>query len=267
MADIMNMELCYSTTCFGPENTSGDLTNWLKIIKSSGTDYVEISRKHHEITKRKSLIKATGIKVWSIHGTLDFEALDDNEQIRTKAIKKEIARMADTACFAPCPYVIHYLDRFNSPIYGLYFREAIEQLIEANKEFGFILAIETAPYKPLENERYPDSREIAKFVRSFDDDSLKMTIDINHSNLNENTFEVCQNCKGLIANIHVSDNHGEYEEHLIPGEGIIPLQEVMQEMQKNGYQGPCNLELHFAEPPAYQTIASCSQNVSAQLKI
>ena len=243
----MNMDISYSTTCFGPEKAENDLLRWLEIIHSTGINKVELSRKHHNLGHRSEQIKALGIEVWSIHGTLSNFAISDDPNKREQAITTEIERMRDTAIFAPCPYVIHYLDRFNDPVYGQYFRQAIEQLIVANEEFGFILAIETAPYKPLENERYPDSNEIADFVRSFNNDQVKMTIDINHSNIHEDILEVCRNCRGLIANIHVSDNHGEYEDHLVPGAGIIPIKAVMQELQKCDYSGPCNLEFH-ADP-------------------
>jgi sugar phosphate isomerase/epimerase len=48
-----------------------------------------------------------------------------------------------------------------------------------------------------------------------------------------------------VKNIHVSDNHGEKEEHLPPGEGIIDFRSAFQALRANGYTGPCNLEFHF----------------------
>ena len=257
----MDMQICYSTTCFGPEQNPDDLLLWLEIIRLTGVKAVEISRKHHDIARRVEQIKALGINVWSIHGTLDFEAVSDDELIREEAVTSEIARMKDTSAFAPCPYVIHYLDRFNAPVYGQRFRTAIERLIQANKDLGFTLAIETAPYKPLENERYPDSVEIADFVSSFANDKVKMTIDINHSNLNEDIISVCHNCKDLIANIHVSDNHGKCEEHLLPGMGNIPIKQVMQEMQECNYSGPCNLELHLPQIPNHEILSEVNDKV------
>lgn len=257
----MNMQICYSTTCFGPEQKPDDLLRWLEIIRATGITTVEISRKHFDIARRVEKINNLGIKVWSIHGTLGFEAISDNKGIREEAIANEIARMKDTATFATCPYVIHYLDRFNDPVYGQRFKTAIEKLIKANENFGFTLAIETAPHKPLENERYPDSVEIANFVRSFANDKVKMTIDINHSNLNEDIISVCHNCKDLIANIHVSDNHGKYEEHLLPGMGNIPIKQVMQKMRKCNYNGPCNLELHLSQMPNYEILSKANDKV------
>ena len=88
------------------------------------------------------------------------------ETIRNDSVEKAYRRAAETAEFAPCPLVEHYLDRFNNPARGALFRRSIEQLYGKVSKLGFILCIETAPYKPLVNERYPDSTGIAAFVRS-----------------------------------------------------------------------------------------------------
>jgi sugar phosphate isomerase/epimerase len=261
----MNINLSYSTTCFGPERQPDDLLTWLKMLHSAGFSRVELSRKHNSLGRRRREIERLGIDVWAVHGNLGNMVLSDDPEECARAIETEIERMRDAAPFAPCPYVIHYLDRFNDPVYGRRFRHAIEQLVEANEQFGFILAIETAPYKPLINERYPDSREIAEFVRSFNSDKVQMTVDINHSNLNEDLIKVCQHCRGLIANIHVSDNHGKCEEHLIPGDGIIPVKAVLEELRRCGYNGPCNLELHLSSLPDQDALVKLHRHMEKLL--
>lgn len=241
----MEMELCYSTTFYGPEKEGGiTLLEGLKILRDAGIRKIELSRNRAISATTAEEIQSLGLEVWSVHGT--YGCLSDDQALFRQCINNEIARMRAAAAFGPCPYVLHYLDRFNDPGKGQLFRQAIEELAAANEEFGLILAIETAPHKP-QNERYPYSSEIAEFVRSWKSDKIQMTVDINHSNLNEDLFQVIRNCQGLIANIHVSDNHGFCEEHLSPGEGIIPLKATMLELRKNGYAGPCNLELHI--PP------------------
>ncbi len=259
----MTNQLCWSTTCFGPEQNQDDLIKWIEMILASGVDRIEISRKQWDIARRADRIKATGIKVHSIHGTLGNGAVSPDPAEFKVAIATEIARMRDCAAF-PCPYVVHYLNRFNDPAYGIRFRKAIEALAAADT--GMIIAVETVPYKPEVNERYADSAEVAEFVRSFNDPMIQMTVDINHSNLHENILQVCRNARGLIANIHVSDNHGIREEHLIPGEGIIPLREVMAELYANGYKGSCNLELHIPGEITVERLREINQQVELILQ-
>lgn len=259
----MIRQLCWSTTSFGTEKQTDDLIRWIDMIVASGVNLIEISRKQHNIAARADCILATGAVVHSIHGTLCENAVSPDSYIRRKAVENEIGRMRDCAAFAPCPYVIHYLYRHNNPEYGVYFRQAVESLVAA--ETGMIIAIETVPFKPEYNERYADSLEVAEFVRSFNIPELRMTVDVNHSNLREDILQVCNNSRGLIANVHISDNHGVREEHLIPGDGTIPLREVVNSLYDNGYCGACNLELHIPGEITLRTIKSINQMVSQTL--
>lgn len=242
------MIISISTSIFPREDNPTYLLAFLQKIKSAGFDYVEIGRKHTNISNRTEEIANIGIKVWAIHGDLPRNCISFDETLRQQAVEEELRRMDDTAAYAPCPYVIHYMDRLQDPRFGRQFRKSIEQLHAKAKELGFVLAIETAPYKPQVNERYPDSKEISDFVRSFQSPNVRVTVDINHSNLKEDLIQVAANCRGVIGNIHVSDNMGLWEDHLPPGEGTINIRGVLLAMIKCGYTGPCNVECHHQNP-------------------
>ncbi len=259
----MEMELCYSTTFYGPEEPGGvTFAEGLRILRDAGVRKIELSRKRPISPDAADLIHSLGLEVWSVHGI--FCGLADDPLLFRQNLDREIARMHSAAPFAPCPYVLHYLDRFHHPAKGQLFRQAIGELMAANEDIGLILTIETVPHKP-QNERYPYSPEIVDFVRSWNSPKMQMTVDINHSNLNEDLFQVIRNCRGLIANIHVSDNHGFREEHLLPGQGIIPLKAVMLELRQNGYTGPCNLELHLPENITVEVIREINLRVQKML--
>ena len=242
------MLISISTSIFPSEVNPTYLLAYLQKIKSAGFDYVELGRKHTNISPRIEEIESTGVTVWAVHGDLPRNALSSDNSLRLKAVEEELKRMEDTAVYAPCPYVIHYLDRVLDPRPGRQFRKSVEQLHEKAKELGFILSLETAPYKPQVNERYPDSEEIANFVRSFESPNMRVTVDINHSNLKEDLIQVAANCRGIVGNIHISDNMGKWEDHLPPGEGTINIRGVLLALIKCGYAGPCNVECHHPHP-------------------
>lgn len=50
---------------------------------------------------------------------------------------------------------------------------------------------------------------------------IKLCFDTNHSNLSENINEALRKAKGRIGELHLNDNHGLREEHLMPFEGTI----------------------------------------------
>jgi sugar phosphate isomerase/epimerase len=47
--------------------------------------------------------------------------------------------------------------------------------------------------------------------------------------------------------LHIHDNHGERDEHLLPGRGNIAWQEVMQALRETNYSGVFMYELGRAE--------------------
>ena len=45
--------------------------------------------------------------------------------------------------------------------------------------------------------------------------------------------------------VHLHDNHGERDEHLLPGDGTIDWPYVLGQLKKNGYEGPLTLEIVY----------------------
>lgn len=57
-----------------------------------------------------------------------------------------------------------------------------------------------------------------------------------------------------LAHLHVVDSDGSSDSHLIPGDGALPLPELLAELCHRGYQGRCTIELVTAyqnEPSLY----------------
>ena len=95
-------------------------------------------------------------------------------------------------------------------------------------------------------------------------------MDLNHSSLRENLETAAAGCAELIANIHVSDNRGEKEDHLIPGEGVLDFVPAMRALRAAGYSGPVNLECHLPSPPDVATLVRLrkwAEHISAQSDI
>jgi len=242
-------DVAISTTIFGPKGMEvKPLEFALDGIAEAGWRWIEISRKHNSMARHTKAIEARGLEVWAVHGTLGFDSISSDEAVRREEVEKERARLEDAAPFAPCPYVVHYLDRVRDPRGGENFRRSIEELLQRAEALSLDLAVETVPDKPG-NERFPDSREVADFVRSFDSPFVSVCLDLNHSNLGEDLAQAAASCAGLISNIHVSDNHGEEEEHLIPGEGAIDFDAALRAVSDAGYAGPVNLEVHVPRYP------------------
>jgi sugar phosphate isomerase/epimerase len=180
-----------------------------------------------------------------VHGTfgcVEPGAISESADERRHTLDRELELLHMAAAYAPCPYVIHYLNRYNDPAVAKRWRDSVQELLVHAAALQLTLAVETVPFKPEENERYADTAEVAAFVRAFDSEYLRMCVDVNHSNLHEDLGQAIRNCSGQIADIHISDNHGVREEHLQPGEGVIDMPFALAALREAGYSGPCNLE-------------------------
>ena len=243
--DKISLSTCAVSAKACPELS---LAGRLEMVCRAGYEYIEFDHPAAEPLNRAEVLPAirnSGLKVWAVHGIMKDGCLSPDETVRKAAVEKAFRFAAELAEFAPCPLVEHYFDRFNDPAPGKRFRRSVEELYEKVSALGFILCIETVPWKPWTDERYADSLEVSEFVRSFRKDDLQMTFDVNHSNIHEDLIHAAENCAGLVKDIHVSDNHGECEEHLPPGEGIIDFPAAFRALRANGYTGPCNLEFSF----------------------
>ena len=57
-----------------------------------------------------------------------------------------------------------------------------------------------------------------------------------------------------LAHLHLVDSDGHSDDHLIPGDGILPLPELLRELAERGYQGKATNELvtaYLSEPALY----------------
>ena len=265
-----NINAVSLSTCVFNKIKHNEIERSMEIIAEAGYRYVEVARSFYAgLVDEVSAVKKAGLKVWAVHGILGEGAISPDKNVRRNTVEKAFNQAAACAEFVPCPLVEHYLCRDFDPETGKYFRDSITMFLEKVAPLGYTLCIETAPYKPEFDPRYPDSVEIAGFVRSFNHENLQMIVDFNHSNLNEDLFEVAQNSAGLVKNIHVSQNLGERENHLPPDHscGVIDLKAAFDAFRKAGYTGPCNLEFCLPESPTVDRLREIRLYMEKLLRI
>jgi len=78
-----------------------------------------------------------------------------------------------------------------------------------------------------------------------------VTLDTCHVGANsEDLLAVYEVVRPLLKNVHLSDarHHGQHvQTHIMPGEGGLPLKELLATMARDGYDGLITLELHPRE--------------------
>lgn len=128
-----------------------------------------------------------------------------------------------------------------------WYKEFIAGCSRQAQELGIRLAIETGAY----HADYP--RTIEEFGELVEDlEGLGVTLDVGHvylgAKMGENpspqdaVIETIGEAKNWLVNVHLHDNHGFGDEHLVPGRGEIDFERVLGALKGSNYDGPLVLE-------------------------
>ncbi len=96
---------------------------------------------------------------------------------------------------------------------------------------------------------------ILDIVDRYPADRVGVCLDLGHAHIKEDAISAVRAAGPRLIHVHASDNHGEKDEHLVPGEGTIPWRAVAKELRETGFNGPFTVELRDCtrgEKPAYK---------------
>jgi len=67
-------------------------------------------------------------------------------------------------------------------------------------------------------------------------------LDVAHANISDEPVAALKRCAGHLLHVHVSDNMGKRDDHMVPMEGNIDWEGVMRALSEIGYDGFINFE-------------------------
>jgi sugar phosphate isomerase/epimerase len=129
---------------------------------------------------------------------------------------------------------------------GARLRNALESLLHVDRgceELGVRLAIET-PLPHLVGG-HPD--EMAWLLERLPA-GVGLCLDIGHAHLGRSIGAFINVAGDRLMHVHMHDNRGTHDDHLIPGEGLIDWCEVFDGLRRVGYAGALILELACEQP-------------------
>ncbi|MEW6744595.1 MAG: sugar phosphate isomerase/epimerase [Planctomycetota bacterium] len=76
-------------------------------------------------------------------------------------------------------------------------------------------------------------------------DDLGLTLDLGHLNVTEQPpyAPLVDRVASRVVNVHIDDARGGVHEHLLPGEGEMPLEELLRVLWDRGFAGVASVEL------------------------
>jgi len=140
------------------------------------------------------------------------------------------------------------------PGYGTYgepLKNAETAMIKSLKKIlaharGSSLKILIEPAHPMETDLVVTVSDAINLIESEGLAGLGLCIDVGHAFINkENLTEITRYGGRYPVHYHIDDNFGAGDDHLVPGEGKIPLREFLASVKESGYQGFLTAELGF----------------------
>jgi len=205
------------------------------------------------VTETAAAIEAAGLRVWSVHapfgGDVDLSAPDE---LTRRAAVGAVRRGAEIGRVMGASFVVAHAgftgeDPGEGELRRRQSLRSINCLLKRTAQLGLRLAIEYLPSnKPC---LCNDSAEILDFLRLCDGDPA-VCLDTNHANLGEPLAQAMRTLGEHIATLHISDNDGIEERHLLPGQGVIDWAEFVALLDEIGYAGPLMVEAGGPEPVA-----------------
>lgn len=167
-------------------------------------------------------------------------SISDAERVRRLDAVDEVKRALEVAERIPFKYLVQHIGHNRQEADGRSFDAAfnsLEHLVVFAKHRGVTIALENTPG----DFGCPDS--LQQFIKETHMKDLRFAFDIGHAHVDSTVKGALEIMRGRIVTTHLHDNHGEKDEHLLPGEGTIDWDEAMRLLRANPEELPLVLEL------------------------
>jgi sugar phosphate isomerase/epimerase len=122
-------------------------------------------------------------------------------------------------------------------------KTSIKELDKMARDFGLPIAMENLPEKY--NFLMKNHEDFTRFYDETKLDDIGIVLDTGHAYLEGQIKPFIQYLSNKIVHIHVSDNHGETDEHLGLGDGTIDWNEFAQLLKDTDFSGTLLTESVF----------------------
>lgn len=199
------------------------------------------------VSAARRRIDDLGIEPYSLHAPfaddIDITSLDEG---RRRHARDELSRAADAAGTLG----VHYLVIHPGPEKGGFPEEQRFQRME--NAAGVLTEISRACRQRdvglvLEN-MLPHLfsgrvRELLWILGALETTQVGICLDTGHAHLSGDLRTVAHKLSGHLWMMHATDNHGERDDHLPPGEGQIDWQQLLRQMADSRFSGAIILEI------------------------
>ena len=215
------------------------------------TDFFGLGEREFErtLTEQRKMIESEGITVNQVHGPWRYPPRDLEAQDRADrfaSMSKSIRGASYLGCdkMVVHPLMPYGADSDENPEKMREINyEFFARLAEVGKEYGVVVCYENMPFRKLPITSYKD---VCDTVRMIDSKYFKVCLDVGHClTLSHSPADAVRYIGKDLYAMHVHDNDGTADQHLIPGQGIGDFRELTRALYEIGYEGVYSLETHI----------------------
>ncbi len=234
---------------------------WLGCMRELGCTSMQIYRNRHgneadrsgpvTIRQIQEYVAAAELPCDSLHGLYgnDLDPSNPEEKARLAAIDVFKAE-GDLALQLGGPLVVvhcagifpHGLPHGEKEVRRNQLRKSIEELGRFGQSRSVRYAFENLP--PYHAIGY-DVADLAELLDEVDLPAVGMCFDVAHANLTGDPIQAVIQGGGQIDYVHICDNHGFSDDHLMPFSGEIDWNAFAEAIRRVGYDGVLMLEVFY----------------------
>ncbi len=238
------MKIGISLACFYPMHPEETINRVSKLgfdtIEVFLNTYCELSEDY--IIGLKSECDKVGLKIHSIHpftSALENYMFFSPYDRRIEDSKKMYELYCKTAIMLGASVINIHGDRgIGLTDIDKYIR-CLDPLLELSAKHGVYLSHENVFFNSINHPEF-----VFKLRQKLGKGTVKFTLDIKQANKGgSDPYEVCQAMGEDVVNFHIND----YDDNhicMLPGQGKVDHQKIMNLLVKNGYKGPALIEVY-----------------------
>ena len=236
-----------------------DYDEGFKRLKAHGydcIDYAELCKRHSDLYKlsedeyRKFLTEIGesadkhGVEITQLHG---LWATDDKTRAQREESISFFIKEIEGAHYMGCKnVVIHPFLPFGwgaeidkDKIWDVNI-DLFTRLLPYAEKYNVTICAENQPFTAIEMSTV---KAVKRLVREFNHPKLKVCLDTGHANVfHDDIAEDVRLLGDDLATLHIHDNKGNWDQHLIPYMGNIKWEEFLTALKDIGYKGAFTLE-------------------------
>lgn len=198
----------------------------------------------------KAMVDAHGMRIRSVHAPCeaDWDISSEDEAVRRTSVDEVILSIKRCREMNGELVVMHPGRRLTSEgndaevEHDRRIEKSIESFVDimsAAEDNGIHIAVENQ----WSNEVGGKEKQFMRLLDTLDPKVAGICFDSSHANITPGTIEMIGRLEHPIINTHLSDNHGEYDEHKPPFTASVDWQEILKLLLDKGFCGPWLMEV------------------------